>query len=308
MKSVLLVDAKNLMWRAASVMGELRGREGVPTGAIHGFFTVLTRVVEEFPHGTKVIVCWDCWKKGPSARRKMVETYKRAPKKPDKVREETFRQVTAQQVWLRQILSHLDVKQVRSPGWEADDVMGTLALGLQEKYEPVIFTGDRDLYQCISKKVRLFRPMNDGTIEEVTSKNVEERFGVSVRQFVCFKSLVGDSGDNIDGCPGIGEKTAAKLLGGIDGTVSDLIHLAEQKRDFLKKPLDRWELKLVENKKAILDSKKLALINVKAPLKFLKRKPDPRKAKKLLAKWKMMWLLSRFSKLSRLGWSGRVQT
>jgi DNA polymerase I len=298
MDTFLLVDGRNLLWRAESAMSDLSFK-GRPTGGIHGFLSILLRLQDEY-QPTHTVICWDDWKAGPAERRKISKSYKH--REPDPDREEAHRRVEEQQTDLLNLFMLLGVRQVRSSGWEADDVMGTLAREAHEDGARVrIFTGDRDLFQCVrGTDVTVVRTLKDGSFEEVTEKAVFDQYGVTVAQFVDFKALVGDPGDGYKGCPGIGEKTAAALLQK-HGELDAVYLLGEPSREGLGIPDRFWKV-LADNKQAVLECRKLATINTKAPLRYVKRHPDKRACMQFLTRLGMVKLLTQFDKIQKLAW------
>lgn len=302
MSNLLLVDAKNLLWRTEAAMGQLAAN-GKATGGIHGFLTILLRVAEMYR--PKVIICWDDWKHGPAARRKVDANYKVREPETTKEREDALKRVQEQQSGLITIFKLLGVKQARSPMWEADDVMGTLAHRYDAKgWRVIIFTGDRDLLQCITKNVQVLRPTLGGSFDDVTHQNIHKGYGLNADQWIDYKALVGDASDGYKGCPGIGDKGAHDILHAF-GTIEKAVHVAQKAPEFWT---DNAKLKprlaklLIEGSEDIERCRKLATINTAAPLKFLKREQDYRKAMGLLAKWQMKQLLTQFSKLKALTW------
>lgn len=296
----LLVDGKNLLWRAEAAMSSLNAR-GMNTGGLFGFFNILLRVVDAH-NPTKLVLCWDDWEAGPAVRKSILKSYKdHGPPNPERV--ESQKRVREQMFSLMEFFSALDVKQARAPRWEADDVMGTLAkrYGVVGDEKVLIFTGDRDLLQCITSDVTVLRPMSDGTFKEETEATVQEAYGVSVKQLIDFKALTGDASDGYKGCPGIGEKSAARILqahGGLRPAI------ARSSDDSWGELPERWAKLLQEHELAVLDCAKLATINVDVELDFVKRKRDFKKAMGLLHKWQMKSLLPQFSKFKRLAWRG----
>lgn len=299
-KTILLVDAKNALWRAESAMSSLSAN-GKPTGGIHGFLSILLRVVEEY-EPKRTVVCWDDWKNGPASRRKLSANYKVRPDNPSQERELAYKRVATQSQDLMRFFSALDVKQAWAPTWEADDVMGTLAKRYGEKKRPVvIFTGDRDLLQCIDKRTTVLRPVSGGELQEENEKTVFETFGVKVSQFIAYKALVGDSSDGYAGVKGIGEKSATAILQKFHDVREVLYNHDKPEWAPLNK---RWADLIKANKDELLVCQRLATINCAAPLKFLPRKKDFKAAMKMLNSWQMREMLVKFSKLKLLAWGG----
>lgn len=294
MKTYLLVDGKNLLWRAESAMSALSSF-GRPTGGMHGFLSMLLRVVDRFK-ADRLVICWDDWKNGPAARKRISPDYKKRDASPQmkKARDEISERVALQQRQLMDLFKALDVKQARSPEWEADDVMGTLARRYGKTDRVLILTGDQDLLQCVSKNVTVLRPQPAGEFKEETPESVFEGFGVKVSQFIEYKALIGDSSDGYKGVPGIGAKGAASLLAK-SGNARDAVAFARGNNDPVVK-------KLVAHYGEFEMCKQLATINVRAPLKFLKREKDDRAVVRQLKQLEMRQLLNAFSNLKALAW------
>lgn len=295
MRTRLLIDAKNLCWRAQSAMGELADSEGNLTGAIHGFLLTLLRVRAEYAPSARVVICWDDWDGGPAKRREIYSAYKKKDEPPDLERIEVAQQVWKQQEGLMEFLSQMNVSQCRSVGWEADDVMGTLAKRHSSKGEKVfIFSGDRDLLQCVSENVTVLRPGFKGEVSVETPATVLEKFGVPVERFVDYKALVGDPGDNIPGCKGIGPKGAAVILESERG-VQEAVYRAEVDPEW------KYSKFLLKGGDEALLSHRLAAIMQDVPLVWISRQLNLVEARKFLAKRKLTTLLMKWQELKRLG-------
>ena len=294
MRTRLLIDAKNLLWRAQSAMGELADSEGNLTGAIHGFLLTLLRV-REYASSARVIICWDDWDGGPAKRREIYSAYKKKDEPPDLERIEVAQQVWKQQEGLMEFLSQINVLQCRSLGWEADDVMGTLAKRYSAKGGKVfIFSGDRDLLQCVSANVTVLRPGFKGQVSVETPVTVLAKFGVPVEKFVDYKAFVGDIGDNIPGCKGVGPKGAAAILKSERG-VQEAVYRAKVDPEW------KYSKFLLKGGDEALLSYRLATIVRDVPLEWVPRRLDFAEAKKFLAKRKLTTLLMKWQELKRLG-------
>lgn len=294
MSTLLLVDGKNLLWRNAAVLNLSSGAE--LTGGVHGFMRCLMKVYEQY--AGHVTICWDDWENGPAERKALYPDYKK--RKPDEKRDQLVKEVLSQQTTIFALLKSLGIRQTRAIGWEADDVMGTLA----RKWpgEVVIYTGDRDLLQCVDeKRVAVLRPAKDGDAF-YRARDVEKEFGVSIKQFVDYKALVGDVGDNIPGCEGIGPVAAKALLskyGKVEHILACAFHddwakgsgLPQRYADLLKVGHD-----------SVLLSKKLATINTHVELRHRRGELNHIAAKQLLREHQMVQLLTHFSQLSAMRW------
>lgn len=228
---VLLIDGKHTLWRSADAFKELwitnPDGDRIQTGAMFGFLNIVTRVKELFARRKSVVVV--CWEGGPLKRRKMFAGYKDRNKDGRLVpleRLQLMESVAAQQTRLQGFLSDLGVPQAHSPGWEADDVLGTLAERWKKVGKVGIFTGDRDLLQCLDERVCVIRPeKGDFTVETVDT--LREKLGLTPAGYVYAKALAGDHSDCIPGVKGIGPKTAFKAVSLLEAerpieSVSDL--------------------------------------------------------------------------------------
>lgn len=202
---LFLIDGNSLAYRAFYALPEsMSTRDGRPTNAIYGFALMMAKVLEDFKPGA-VIVAWDA---GMSDREKIYEPYKaQRPPRPDLLSEQ----------WphLPELTDAFGFLNVKVPGFEADDVIGTLAVQAAKKDIPVtVLSGDRDVYQLVSDRVRVMSTTKGVSETKVyDAKAVEERYGVPPELVTDLMGLRGDKSDNIPGVPGIGDKTAAQLLG-----------------------------------------------------------------------------------------------
>jgi 5'-3' exonuclease len=201
----LLVDGRNLLWRAAQANDSLSvkiKRRTILTGGIYGFLMSLLAVHQRY--GGKVIVAWEGRN---NFRFDLFKGYK--PRVVTKEREAWVESLDDQQSRLQIILARAGVYQYAGEGCEADDVMATLAA--TRKGKVIIYTMDSDLRQCVNRRVQVVSAgfKGDTTYEEA---QVLKRHGVKPSQIADLKALMGDHSDGIPGVRGIGEKTAAKLL------------------------------------------------------------------------------------------------
>jgi DNA polymerase I len=209
--TLLLVDGSSYLYRAYHAMPDLRGPQGVPTGAIHGMVAMMKRLREQIPAEHAACV-FDA--KGPTFRNEWYADYKaqRAPMPEDLVRQiEPIHEVVRLLGW--------PVLEV--PGIEADDVIGTLArVAAASGHRVVISTGDKDLAQLVNPQVQLINTMSNETLDEA---GVKAKFGVEPARIVDYLTLIGDTVDNVPGVDKVGPKTAVKWLeefGTLDGVVA----------------------------------------------------------------------------------------
>ncbi len=244
-RTLLLVDANGLVYRAFFALPYFTTRDGRPTNAVYGFTTMLFKVLEEQQPGY-VAVAFD--KPGPTFRHEAFAEYKalRRPM-PDDLR--------PQIAGAKRVVEVLELPVFEAAGFEADDVIGTLTRRAEaDGFEVLIVTGDLDALQLVSPHTKVMmtsRGISDTVVYD--EAGVEAKLGVRPAQVPDFKSLKGDSTDNIPGVPGIGDKTAARILAGgvtVEKLLSDLNGMADA----------RLRAKLEEHREQILSSKHIATI------------------------------------------------
>ena len=203
MARLLLVDGHSLIHRAFFALPTLSA-DGVPTGAVYGFLNMLFKLLDrEDPD--ELLIIFDT--PAPTFRHERFEEYKaQRPGTPD--------ELVVQLALLREILEAMGMAMLAIDGYEADDLIGTVAQerGAQE-HDVVIVTGDRDVLQLLAPGVRvLLTKRGIQEMDEYNPQRLEEQYGLTPKQFIDLKGLMGDSSDNIPGVPGIGEKRALALL------------------------------------------------------------------------------------------------
>lgn len=206
MSKLVLIDGYSLLNRAYYAMPKLTDKEGRHTGAVFGFVNILQKILEdETP--SHIVVAMD--EKAPTFRHKMFEEYKGTRKPMDE-------ELRSQLPIFKELLSVMGIKTVSLPGYEADDIIGSIAKSTaRADVQAVIVSGDRDLLQLVDEniKMRLTRTIKGKSVSHLfTSEEVREEFKVSPKGIIDLKALMGDASDNIPGVKGIGEKTADKLL------------------------------------------------------------------------------------------------
>ena len=201
----ILVDGSSYLFRAFHALPPLTTASGQPTGAIKGVVNMLQKLLNTY-QPTQIAVIFDA--KGPTFRHELYSEYKaNRPPMPDDLR--------IQIEPLHQLIKAMGLPLVVVEGVEADDVIGTLAAKASEEgVDTLISTGDKDMAQLVNQHVTLFNSMNDALLDVA---GVEAKFGVPPELIIDFLALMGDKSDNIPGAPGVGEKTALKLLQGIGG-------------------------------------------------------------------------------------------
>jgi len=212
-KEIFLIDGSSFIFRAFFAIPHLSSHRGVPTNAVYGVVNMILKVMKEFsPEYLSVVMD----SKGKTRRHEVYKEYKATrPSLPDELR--------VQIPYIEKIIPALGIPVLRFEGYEADDVIATVAKKFSGKgYGVIVIGADKDLYQIIDENVKLYDPMRDRWIDE---EYVIEKFGVSPREIVDFIALIGDSIDNIPGVPGIGEKTAQELIkkfGSLEGIYASL--------------------------------------------------------------------------------------
>lgn len=245
----VIVDGHSLMYRAFHAL-PLMDADGVYTNAVHGFLSMLLRVFRE-QRPQYCAVAFD--DHTPTFRHEGYEAYKagRSPM-PEELR--------PQFPLIQELLSAMGIGVVIVPRWEADDVLGTISRQANERgIEALLLTGDRDALQLVSDDTKMLFTRK-GISETILfdPKGVKEYFGVSPEQVPDWKGLMGDSSDNIPGIPGVGEKTAVKLLDSY-GTLEGVLEHADEIKGKLGE-------KVRDNKELARMSKRLATIDRDAPL------------------------------------------
>ncbi|MDD4029347.1 MAG: DNA polymerase I [Caldisericia bacterium] len=223
-KKALFIDGNHLFYRSFFAIKDLSTPEGIPTNAIFGFLKSLLRLVQSQKPNV-FAVCFDT--KGGTYRSAIVPTYKaNRPVPPSSLIEQSKR--------IREILSFVEIPWFEQSGFEADDLLATLAKQYNEKAHQVfIYSGDKDLLQLISPAVHVLVPvLKQKEPLEADEAFVFEKYGVYPSQIVDFKSLVGDPSDNIKGVPKIGPKTASKMLQKY-GSIQGILKSASKEKDTL---------------------------------------------------------------------------
>ena len=204
-RRLLLVDAYGLIYRAFHALPPLTNSRGQLTNAAYGFTSILLRTMTDVDP-ERAIVAFDA--PGTTYRHERFPAYKaQRPSMPDELR--------SQVPIVRDLVAALGLPLLEATGYEADDVIGTIATAAErDGWEVHIVSGDLDMLQLVTKKVHLMHTAKGGAdaIVEYDPERVFARYGLTPEQMVDFKSLKGDSSDNIPGVPGVGEKTASKLI------------------------------------------------------------------------------------------------
>jgi DNA polymerase I len=214
-KPLILIDGSSWLFRAFHALPPLTNAQGEPTGAIYGLGSMLRKLNKDYAP-ERLCVVFD--PKGRTFRDDIYAEYKAN-------RSETPEDLSAQFPWILQLLEAQGTPVLTVDGFEADDVIGTLAKqGESAGLEVLIVTGDKDMAQLVNNRVKLLDTMKNRTLDAAA---VREKFGVGPETIIDYLALMGDSSDNVPGVRGVGEKTAAKLLNEY-GSLAQLIARADE--------------------------------------------------------------------------------
>lgn len=254
-KKILLVDGHSILNRAFYGLPPMTNHAGVPTNGVLGFLNMIFRFLEE-EKATHFLVAFD--RKEPTFRHEMFAEYKGTRKgMPEELR--------AQVPIMKEVLKAMDVPIVERAGYEADDILGTISREAVKKgFQVSILSGDRDLLQLATDEILIRIPKTKAsgtTVEDYYAKDVLEKYEVTPEEFIDLKGLMGDASDNIPGVPGIGEKTATKIITQFHSIENAYEHLEEIKPKKAKENLEAFY------EQAIM-SKKLATIKLDCELEY----------------------------------------
>ncbi len=255
-EKLLLIDGHSILFRAFFGMPiSMTGPDGTHTNAIYGFLAILGKAVEEEKPDC-LAVAFDLPQ--PTFRHKLYPEYKgNRSAAPDELREQV--------PLMKQILRDMDIPVISAEGWEADDVLGTLAAQAEkEGMNVVLISGDRDLLQIASDRTEIVIPHTKGgqtTYERYDPERVREVYGVDPLKFIELKALMGDSSDNVPGLPGVGPKTAEKIMTAYGSIGNAREHVEEIKpRKAMEAMRDHYD--------DLLLSLELVTIRKDAPVRF----------------------------------------
>ena len=278
MKRLVLIDGKSVFYRGYYAMGALSLADGTPTGGVYGFASIAMEIVKKL-RPDKVVVAWDS-PTSVAQRRKLFEGYKAGRVKPG---DDFYAQIPL----LKELVLDLGWSFVEVPEYEADDIIGTLARQAENNpsqlpprhaqgrsaelmasvvaetdsldWETFIISSDLDMLQIVYANTHMWLIKKGFTdIQQIDIPEIEEKYGIKKSQFLDLKALKGDASDNIPGVPGVGEKTAAKLLetyGTLDGIYEHLDEISGALHE-----------KLVAGRESAYLSQKLARIMFDAPV------------------------------------------
>ena len=285
---LVLIDGHSILNRAFYGVPELTNAEGLHTNGIYGFLNILFKILEEEKPGY-LCVAFDV--KEPTFRHKMYAEYKGTRKPmPQELREQVG--------VLQDVLAAMQITVVKKGGYEADDILGTLAKKAEaEGREVTLVSGDRDLLQIASDHIKIRIPKTKGgrtETEDYYAKDVLEKYQVTPLQFIELKALMGDSSDNIPGVPKVGEKTAINLMVTYGSIAEIYTHVEEITKKSIKESL-------IENRELADLSKALATIKTDCELDVTFADMEmkdfyTKEAYMLFQKLEFKNLLTRFSK------------
>ncbi|MGX6443008.1 DNA polymerase I [Neobacillus sp. K501] len=250
-KKLVLIDGNSIAYRAFFALPLLNNDKGIHTNAVYGFTMMLMKIIED-EQPTHILVAFDAGK--TTFRHKTFGEYKGG-------RQKTPPELSEQFPYIRELLDAYGIQRYELENYEADDIIGTLSLSAEnDGYEVKVISGDKDLTQLSSESTTVGITRKGITdIEEYTPAHIMEKYGLSPEQIIDMKGLMGDTSDNIPGVPGVGEKTAIKLLKEFS-TLENLLNSVDQVSGAKLKE------KLEEFKDQALMSKELATIERQAPV------------------------------------------
>ncbi len=258
--NLYLIDGNSYVYRAYYAIKQLSNSKGFPTNAVYGFTTMLLKIIrDKTPDG--VVVAFDS--PVPTERHRMYEAYKAQ-------RPETPGDLVTQLPYIRKMVSAFRIPIFEIPGYEADDIIATIARkAVSEGTDVFIVSGDKDMLQLVNDKVKMYDPMKDKLFD---SESVKERFGVEPSRIPEFMALTGDAVDNIPGIKGVGEKTAKALLAEFRSIEDLLSNIPRIKKDKLRALVSEYA-------DSVRLSEKLAVLDTAVPIdvnigEFRLREPD----------------------------------
>ena len=248
MKSIL-IDGNSLIYRTFYAIREMSNSKGVPTNAIYGFVNILVKIQEEY-QPDYLGIAFDL--KAPTFRHLAYDDYKGGRHKMPELLEEQF-------AILKELLIKMDIAILELEGFEADDIIGTLAMiGAEKGYQTEIITGDRDAFQLVGPNVKvLYTKKGISQLEAVDEAWIQQEYGLTPKDLIELKALMGDKSDNIPGIAGIGEKTGIKLIQKYQTLDNLYAHIDDEK--------GKQKEKLIAGKEAAYKSRMLGTIKLDVP-------------------------------------------
>ena len=255
MKKLVIIDGKSVFYRGYYAMGNLATSKGEPTSGVYGFAVIAMEIVRNI-QPDQVVVAWDKARTSTAKRLAIFKDYKAGRVRPP---EDFYAQIPL----LRELISALSWGFMEADEYEADDIIGTLARQADETgdYMTYIVSSDLDMLQIVDENTKMYRILRGfSDLEEMDIPAVEEKYGILKSQFLDLKALKGDNSDNIPGVPGIGEKTAVKLLneyGSLEGIYAHIEEIS-----------GATQKKLIAGKESAEMSLALSKIMTDAPVKL----------------------------------------
>ncbi len=231
-KRVVLVDGSSYLYRAYYALPPLKSPKGEPTGAIYGFLRMISSLMRDLSP-EYIVVVFDL--PGKTFRHETYQEYKAN-------RKETPDDLKIQIPKIKELIKLWGIKVLEIPGYEADDIIATLAKKAEkEDFEVIIVTPDKDMMQLVDSNIKILNPVSGEIFDR---EKVKEKYGIYPEQFVEYLAMIGDTVDNIIGVKGVGPKTAAKLLneyGSLEGILSNIDRLRPKIRESFKEAKDRLQ-------------------------------------------------------------------
>ncbi|MGG6313711.1 DNA polymerase I [Paenibacillus macerans] len=228
MEKLILIDGNSIIYRAFFAMPPLTNSSGVHTNAVYGFTNMLLRLIQE-EQPTHIMVAFDAGK--VTFRHEGYQEYKGG-------RDKTPPELSEQFPLMRELLESFGIAWFELAGYEADDIIGTLSKRAEEAgQEVLVVTGDKDMLQVVSDRVKVALTRKGvSEVEPYDPQGIEDKYGLKPLQIIDLKGLMGDASDNIPGVPGIGEKTALKLLHQY-GSVEEVLARTDELKGKMKENL-----------------------------------------------------------------------
>ena len=287
---LFLIDGSSYIYRAFYAIRHLSNSKGLPTNAIYGFTQMLLKVLKDH-RPDYLAVIFDS--KAPTFRSEFFKEYKaNRPAMPEGL--------PPQIPYIKRIIEGYRIATLEMDGYEADDLIGTVAKGLESEVDVVVITGDKDLLQLVGDRIQIYDTMKEKRFGEA---EVIERFGVKPDQVVEVMGLAGDAIDNIPGVPGIGEKTAVELIQTF-GSIENLLNHLDQI------PKKKLKEKLENHQELAQLSRRLATIRTDVPIAYRKEDfvlspPDPGSLRELFKELEFNKLLKELPKETPQGQAER---
>ena len=233
-KKLVLVDGSSYLYRAFYALPPLKSPKGEPTGAIYGFLRMLSSLMKDLSP-EYIAVVFDL--PGKTFRHEKYHGYKAN-------RKETPDELKSQIPKIKELIKLWGIKIIEIPGYEADDIIATLAKkGKNEGFEVIVVTPDKDMMQLVEENIKILNPVNGEIFDK---EKVKEKYGIYPEQFVDYLAMVGDTVDNIIGVKGVGPKTASKLLNEF-GSLEKILQNIDLLKPKLKEAFEEARERLKEN-------------------------------------------------------------